>query len=104
VGLTESLPASCGHNQFSGVKSAKFAHYVGATNAPLALPSTINRRNSGLVEAQLDFLNCDKAADWNKDPVEIGEVREESLAAKKESLEDFLSPAGRKAKSHGKHC
>jgi len=47
----------------------------------------------GFSEAELGLQKFDKPSDWNQDPRKICEIRKQSLAKEKASLEHFLSPA-----------
>jgi tetratricopeptide (TPR) repeat protein len=53
----------------------------------------------GFGEAELGMNKFDKPPGWDRDPRKICEVRKESLSVEKESLDDFLSPAGEKARA-----
>jgi hypothetical protein len=53
----------------------------------------------GFGEAELGLNNFDKPTGWNKDPRTICEVRKQSLAQEKQSLEDVLAPANRKIRA-----
>jgi tetratricopeptide (TPR) repeat protein len=50
----------------------------------------------GFGEAEVGLNDFDKPADWNKDPRTICEVRKQSLAEEKQSLQEVLAPANRK--------
>ncbi len=54
---------------------------------------------SGLGEAELGLSKFSKPAAWNQDPREICEIRKQSLAVEKETLEKFLSPANESVRS-----
>src|SRR5208282_3789122 len=52
-----------------------------------------------LGEAELGLTKFDKPAGWEQDPRKICEVRKQSIAAEKQSLQDFLSPASQKTRA-----
>jgi len=54
---------------------------------------------SGLGEAELGVSKFNKPPGWNQDPREICEIRKQSLAKEKDSLEKFLSPANESGRS-----
>jgi tetratricopeptide (TPR) repeat protein len=53
----------------------------------------------GLGEAELGLSKFDKPAGWEQDLRKICEVRKQSIAAEKQSLQDFLSPASHKTRA-----
>jgi tetratricopeptide (TPR) repeat protein len=53
----------------------------------------------GLGEAELGLTRAPKTANWSQDLHQICATRKQSLAAEKESLESFLSPANQKARA-----
>ena len=52
----------------------------------------------GLSEVELGLTKFDKPAGWEQDPQKICEVRKQSIAREKQSLESFLSPAAQKTR------
>ena len=50
----------------------------------------------GLGEAELGLSKFDKPAGWEQDPRKICGIRKQSMAAEKQSLQDFLAPASEK--------
>jgi tetratricopeptide (TPR) repeat protein len=53
----------------------------------------------GLGEAELGLTKAPKTSDWRQDLRQICATRKQSLAAEKESLKEFLSPANSKARA-----
>jgi PPIC-type PPIASE domain len=53
----------------------------------------------GLGEAELGLTKAPKTSDWRQDLRQICATRKQSLAAEKESLQQFLSPANSKARA-----
>jgi PPIC-type PPIASE domain len=53
----------------------------------------------GLGEAELGLTRAPKASTWSQDLRQICATRKQSLAAEKESLKSFLSPANQKARA-----
>jgi hypothetical protein len=51
----------------------------------------------GFAEVESDIANFSKPSGWNQDPRKICEIRKQSIAAEKQSLEKFLFPADRQA-------
>jgi tetratricopeptide (TPR) repeat protein len=49
----------------------------------------------GFAEVESDIANFSKPSGWNQDPRKICEIRKQSIAAEKQSLEKFLFPADR---------
>jgi tetratricopeptide (TPR) repeat protein len=68
----------------------------GGTDATTSVGSVKYALNlSGLGEAELGLNNFDKPVGWDRDPREICEIRNQSLAQEKKTLDDFLSPSNK---------
>jgi len=85
-GLSQINP---GVNQTSGVNQAASA--IGSVKYTFQL--------GGFAEVESDIANFPKPPGWNQDPRKICEIRQQSIAAEKKSLENFLSPANQQARA-----
>jgi len=88
---------------FAVLKVVKEGKNAPRTSASPAVASTGSVKYTfnlgGLGEAELGLSKFDKPAGWEQDPRKICEVRKQSIAAEKQSLQDFLSPASQKTRA-----
>jgi tetratricopeptide (TPR) repeat protein len=88
---------------FAVMKIVKEGENAPRTPAPPAFAATGSVKYtfnlSGIGEAELGLSKLEKPASWEQDPSKICEVRKQSIALEKQSLQDFLSPADQKTRA-----